>query len=814
MNNQNSPANNQHRSQSDSEFSLVQYKRVLYKYRWLIVFIFLATLGLTAYRVSVMHPWFQASSSVIMDEGLSQENFEVLQDRRSGSARQTAQLMNTRLEYVKSRSFTLEVVRELEKTGSADALYLLEQRKIRKDDPLSVATKSAKQFFSNTISAITGSGGESKGETEPGRLSLTPQQMRMDSLNRFAGRLQSWMTVEPREQASIAEVQITAPDAQEAALIANTVVRVFKKELTEANRTELTQKKHFIKSQLDSVSRRLKLATQRLNEFQRQSDAVALDQSTRHLVDRVTNLRSEHENVRMERRSTENRIKQIRNQLSVSDKTAFESMVNSNNPYIQSLQDTLARVQVQLTMLRTNPNVSQDHPSFKRVEERVEKLKVELRRAMSENISSGLTQGNALDNSQELLAELMRLQGQATQLRMREQMLDNLITNYNERIEDLPSKSNQLAELRREQEMNESLYQMLRNRYEEARIAEASQSANIRVMDYATVPGSPVKPKTLQSLILGGIFGLIFGGGLAFLLAFINPNIKGEEDLDDLGLSAVGAGIPEIPAVKLPKEAKRALDKEVLPLHRRLVYYRDTDDPVTEAYKDLYVHLTMHRKPTDDNSVLISSTGPQEGKSLTAANLAITFARDGKNVLLVDADMRRPQHHRVFRLKENTGLADVLQNRTSSLKEALHSTMVENLTVMPSGTCKTDPVSLLKSDIMQVLRSKLDEHYDYVIYDAPPLLSMSDGIILSRMIPNLLVLATIDQTNRSALQYLIRKLSKVDREIDGVILNRIDPKEPSGGYYYYYHSYYAKKSSNGKVKTGWLEHQESDKSEN
>lgn len=778
------------------------------------MFIFLATLGLTAYRVSVMHPWFQASSSVIMDEGLSQENFEVLQDRRSGSARQTAQLMNTRLEYVKSRSFTLEVVRELEKTGSADALYLLEQRKIRKDDPLSVATKSAKQFFSNTISAITGSGGESKGETEPGRLSLTPQQMRMDSLNRFAGRLQSWMTVEPREQASIAEVQITAPDAQEAALIANTVVRVFKKELTEANRTELTQKKHFIKSQLDSVSRRLKLATQRLNEFQRQSDAVALDQSTRHLVDRVTNLRSEHENVRMERRSTENRIKQIRNQLSVSDKTAFESMVNSNNPYIQSLQDTLARVQVQLTMLRTNPNVSQDHPSFKRVEERVEKLKVELRRAMSENISSGLTQGNALDNSQELLAELMRLQGQATQLRMREQMLDNLITNYNERIEDLPSKSNQLAELRREQEMNESLYQMLRNRYEEARIAEASQSANIRVMDYATVPGSPVKPKTLQSLILGGIFGLIFGGGLAFLLAFINPNIKGEEDLDDLGLSAVGAGIPEIPAVKLPKEAKRALDKEVLPLHRRLVYYRDTDDPVTEAYKDLYVHLTMHRKPTDDNSVLISSTGPQEGKSLTAANLAITFARDGKNVLLVDADMRRPQHHRVFRLKENTGLADVLQNRTSSLKEALHSTMVENLTVMPSGTCKTDPVSLLKSDIMQVLRSKLDEHYDYVIYDAPPLLSMSDGIILSRMIPNLLVLATIDQTNRSALQYLIRKLSKVDREIDGVILNRIDPKEPSGGYYYYYHSYYAKKSSNGKVKTGWLEHQESDKSEN
>ncbi len=323
-----------------------------------------------------------------------------------------------------------------------------------------------------------------------------------------------------------------------------------------------------------------------------------------------------------------------------------------------------------------------------------------------------------------------------------------------------------------------------RMRKEEADPFKATglKANNVRIIDAAEVPKAPERPKKAQNILIAMIVGLIGGTALAFLIEYLDNTIKTTDDIERY--------------VKLPLLGYiPVIEKSFTELQRdRLVNLLPTC-PVSEAYRSIRTAImfsSSEEKTTKD--VLITSAGPQEGKSLTACNLAITMAYSGNSVLLVDADMRKPRIHEVFKQKEDVGLSNFLTGQ-ASLDEIIKKTDIENLSVVTCGLIPPNPSELLSTKRMREFVEKAKEKYNSVIFDSPPLAVVTDAVVLSSIIDGTVIVINSKKTTRSAVTRSKQLLENAKANVFGVILNNY--RVERGSYYYYSHYYYAKDSKDG-----------------
>ena len=189
-------------------------------------------------------------------------------------------------------------------------------------------------------------------------------------------------------------------------------------------------------------------------------------------------------------------------------------------------------------------------------------------------------------------------------------------------------------------------------------------------------------------------------------------------------------------------------------------------------------------------SILVSSAGPGEGKTTTVANLAITYANLGKKTLLVDTDLRRPVIHKVLDLKKEPGITDYLSGSVSDFKDIIQKTEIENLCAAPSGIIPPNPSELLGSRKMRDLINSLEEDWDMVLFDSPPLVAVTDATMVSKEIDQIIMVVKVGQTDKKAFEHTITSLRNVDAPLGGVILNAVTHKNSYGSYYYYYQYYH------------------------
>lgn len=218
--------------------------------------------------------------------------------------------------------------------------------------------------------------------------------------------------------------------------------------------------------------------------------------------------------------------------------------------------------------------------------------------------------------------------------------------------------------------------------------------------------------------------------------------------------------------------------------HTRTLIARDqVKSPITEQYRTIRTNMQFSAIDEDLRSVLVTSTGPSEGKSLTTANLAIVFAQQGKKILLIDADLRKPTVHYTFRLNNTFGLSNYLVG-DYEFEKIVQKTNVDNLDIMTCGPIPPNPSELLGSKSMKKLLENSQEIYDIVIFDTPPVLAVTDSQILSNLVDGVLLVVRSKQTEKEAAKRAKDLLEKADANILGAVLNDRDVKE--GGYYYYY----------------------------
>ena len=312
-------------------------------------------------------------------------------------------------------------------------------------------------------------------------------------------------------------------------------------------------------------------------------------------------------------------------------------------------------------------------------------------------------------------------------------------------------------------------------------MAPTASSANLRVVAPAIQPEQPVSPRPLLNIALGILAGLAVGLGLAFLLDYLDQSVRSDEILRErVGLVPLGH-ISYVPA----KPGRRG---ELVTL--------GGDSPVVEAYKALRTNLLFSSVDKEIKTVVITSAGPNEGKSRTAANLAIVLAQAGHPTLLVDADFRRPSQHRMFGRVRNIGLSNLIVEDTPESAVFLPDEQVKDLVILASGPTPPNPSELLGSAHMKALLARFRKGFDYIVIDTPPVNAVTDASVLAASVDAAILVVDTNKATYTAVQHAKQGLDHVGANVLGSVMKKM---KASGGTYYYDESGYGYGSPNGKV---------------
>ncbi len=328
----------------------------------------------------------------------------------------------------------------------------------------------------------------------------------------------------------------------------------------------------------------------------------------------------------------------------------------------------------------------------------------------------------------------------------------------------------------------------LRQTYTTLLASSSDSGANLlTIVDPAIPADQPAGPRVLLNTILAAFVGLLLAIGIAFLLDYLDDTVKSGADVEAL------VGVPTLGAII---RMKGGGDRSEIYHLAALLYPRS---PAAEAYRTLRTNVEFAAVDAPVRTILVTSSIPGEGKTTTAANLAVVFAQAGRRTLLIDADLRKPGVHKMFNLQNTEGLTSLLRSDAVDAVGIAQATEQENLAVITTGPLPPNPAELLGSQRMKVILERLAAAVDLVIIDSPPLRAVTDAAILASITDGTIFVIDAGRTRRGAAVSGRDALAKVGARVLGVTLNRLSEKA-SGDYYYYdYHGGYG---SDGAPKDG------------
>ena len=292
---------------------------------------------------------------------------------------------------------------------------------------------------------------------------------------------------------------------------------------------------------------------------------------------------------------------------------------------------------------------------------------------------------------------------------------------------------------------------------------------------------------TLLAMIVGAMLAI----GVIFLIEYLDDTVKSPDQiLEDTDLSTLGV-IAQI----------QGRDRD-----EKLITYHTPRDPVSEAFRVLRTNLGFSAIDEGLDSLLVTSASPGEGKSTIVSNIGVVMAQTGKQVVIVDADLRLPTQHKIFGASNNQGMTTALLDTETPVVEHLQKTSIPGLRLLSSGPLPPNPAELLNSQRMSQILQELNEEVDLVIFDTPPTLTVTDSAILSTQVDGCVIVAEVGKTRRAAIIRATESLLKAEANVFGIVLNRLQPKR-SGyydyNYYYQYYSYeYTQKPSQRRRQVG------------
>jgi capsular exopolysaccharide synthesis family protein len=574
------------------------------------------------------------------------------------------------------------------------------------------------------------------------------------------------LDIEPIKRSRIVTIGISSPNPELAARIANAHVDGYIQQGFKLKNQANEEARKFLQTKLGELKERVENSEMTLNQFRRDEGIISLDDKENIVVERLADLNKRLTESEAERIGLEAQARLIKNR-------QYDSLpAVLSNSLIQNLKNQV--VQLEAERAKLAERFLPGYPRLAQLNAQLTEAKARLTEQIK-NVVAGI-------NSAYLAAA-----GKERELRgqMEKQKTETFA---------LKDASVQYAILAREADTNKQLYDSVLERYREISVAGELPTSNITIVDRAEIPQLPVKPNKRLNLMLGMFLGLFGGLGLALLMEHLNNTVSTPEEAEQLfGVPCLSVvpdvfTLPRRPANAHSSVVRRLVQgdaklclpsRNFAPNDRRLLV-------ISEVYHKLRMSILLARADRPPKTVLFTSSTAGEGKTITTTNTAIMFARMGSRVLVLDADLRQPSCLRALRVQSAWGLSDYLVGLTG-LDKVISSTPIPNLSVLGAGSVPPSPTELIGSKKMADTLELLKQQYDFIFIDSPPVMPVSDSVVLSTMVDGLVFVVRGQNTPKPIVKDALAQLSHKSSKILGMVLNRVDMKSPDYQHYYHYY---------------------------
>ncbi len=431
-----------------------------------------------------------------------------------------------------------------------------------------------------------------------------------------------------------------------------------------------------------------------------------------------------------------------------------------SNPLIRSFKEQLLRLEGEYADLLTkykpgHPNLAPFKTQLAHIQQR---LKQEIQQIMAGIESAYLT------------------------ARAKEQKLQGLVERQKAATLSLKDASVDYAILAREADTNRQLYDNVLQRMKEIKMVAALRAPNATVLDRADVPSQPSGSQTVMNLIISVMVGLLGGVGFVFLIEQLDNTFKTPDEVKrDLGLPILGV-VPDF--LSLPPYAHKPERPPSgdMPMNKALVSSHPARSAVAEIYAKLCTAILLSKPEAAPKNILFTSAVGGEGKTTNVANTAMMFALSGARVLLIDADVRNPSCHKVLGMENTSGLTELITGQLG-VDEVIQPTAVDNLSLLTAGSSPPNPTVLVGSNKIHETLMALEQHYDCICIDSPPVMPVSDAELLSTMVHGVVLVVDAQATPKQVAKETRARLTYARANLLGIVLNRMSTKRTDYAYY-------------------------------
>jgi polysaccharide biosynthesis transport protein len=593
--------------------------------------------------------------------------------------------------------------------------------------------------------------------TRPRQNAAPPQP---DETAQEAGLISAFLSgvqIRPVGDTRVVNVVYTHTDPDFATLAANTLAEEYTTQNLDLRLQNTGKTLAWVNAELDKATAKVKASEEALTRYREQHNAQSLDDRQNIVVSRLTSLNEAVTAKRTERQQKETLYSQVRNADATSDSADAYPLIG-NNPSVVQAQSNLATLKSERATLAQT--YGPDAPKMKDVEARIDaatKLLVAERRRVIDSAKNDYQAARAQEIS--FASDLDRAK------------LDSM---------DLDRKSGDYKILQRDYDANQELFKSLLEQQKNLTVVANSRANNVRIMDRAEVPGTPIAPNPRRDWLTAILAGLTIALGLAFGIEYLDDTVKTPEDVTRrLRLPLLGL-VPGVKGNRVP------------------VLTETVPHDFGESFRSLRTSLVFTNGSEGARVIAVTSSQPLEGKTTTAANLALALALGGSRVLLIDADLRRPGLHKTMGLGNTAGLSHLLVGQ-ARIREVIQRTSEPNLYVITAGRTPPNPSELLASERMNLFLANLAQGpFDWVVIDTPPVLAVTDAVILVQKVAAVVFVIGSEMTRRAHAERALETLQNGRVRSIGVVLNRVDfdrNKYYYSRYYgYQYKSYYGQTS--------------------
>ncbi|MBM9605811.1 GumC family protein [Desulfopila inferna] len=724
---------------AEQEINIRDYLSIVRKRLPIIVTVAFIVFFWQVLKVYTTTPVYTASSNVLVEKNLGSGKLDY---QYSGY---DPYFLSTQTEIIRSENVARRVVENLQLDKKYRQYFFPE--KPRKKSFFAEMKSSLKE----TIKSILPIGQVKEAAGEDGNAAGFDREVYTDA-DIIAKMIRGGLEVSPMPESKIVNITYSHENPSIAKLVANAVVQAYKDVTLDIKVSSTSYELQWMTEKAEEERKKLEDAENALQKYKRENDLVTVENRLAVIPEKLSQINSEFTNAQTERRDLENIYTQITN--ARNDMAALERIpIFSTNTVIQAIREKIFRARQNIEEL--SKKYGPKHPVMINAKDELEILNNEMKFEVDRIIAS-------TKNSYELAES-------------REKNLRELLGSTKSELLTVNEKFVQLSIMQREVDTNRVLYDTLTSSIKRTGVTEQAQSVNIWVARNAELPQAPSFPNKKRALALGLILGLALGGGLAFFLEYLDNTVKSEKDLLAKFDSTVLGTVTQL------KGKGENIESYIL---------RQPLSPLAESYRLVRSNLLLSSAERPPKTILITSMGAQEGKTSTSINTARILSQDDKKVLIIDCDLRRPRMHEIFGVDNTAGLSNYLSgNKPGSI---LHDVPGEDIKLIPSGPVPPNPAELLNSRKMMLLVKKMEETFDFIIIDSPPIQLVTDSLAISRIVDGTIVVVRARKTTNDMLYSGMRKLSDVNANFLGFILNGMSKSDAGSGYYSGYNTYYAK----------------------